>query len=852
MESRKEFIKQVAQTLKDNHASQDDESFIFGISGKWGEGKTTFLNDLEKELINIDSQFKIYRISPWKFAADKTSFLRNFLKTLYCYKNNWLKGFRNFLNCEDDISSLYSDSSKSNIQWGWLIIIILYSFLFFFYYKYIFSADTIKKIIEWKTILYIVLIPVSIALFGKLIIVQKNDPAISTIDKFENLLSKILKEIHKRDEKTVVFVDDLDRLMPDVARNVLDNLRTFFDKKEISYIVAGDQTVLERYLGKSLKPDSDQPEQVDEGRRFMKKIFNVYWRLPPPIESELTEFLDYEFEKRKMELSSIFNEIDANILKEYLKKYFYKNFRQIIRFLDEILFTFQIIKQKSKNEGFAEKYFKQLLEKPLLVVRVIMIQENCNPFFDEILSNHQILIDLEYDVDKKNEAGINEIISKNAVYLSSQQKNFIKSFIYEKPRFFKNSGLDVYDIRPFLFLAVDPSFGDNRGPSGEDFIKILDTGDPTQVKNSLISIGEEKAEKAGDAFITRVNNTPEAINKLEPLKTMMAVLQDLPAEYPTSKIFIKKILDLDYTFIDQIGQQKMEILKIMFDWLDHFKEEEATPYVDKFVYKNSIDFGPIDIEKSGIFTIKIVIKWLIAYYSQDKLDAIKRMIDIFQRINKQNESLIKKELSIIQEDLINDILTDITPNNRENRFLLIQNYTVNGNEYLRKKLLEKIHDLNVDILQWSRNKKELFKNDDEIDLTILDKLSGSVDFNELKTTLDFILNYKISNSKDVWSVLSQKHLDMVIDNFPNIINANYEDIAPDENIANQLMDKLITKIKTMTEDQQIQWLEFIKKDKWAWLNLHKGDFKRRLKSFYESPNDLIRAKYEEVILTWNS
>jgi len=851
MESRKEFIKQVAETIKKNH-SDHEESFIFGISGKWGEGKTIFLNDLEKELGIVNRNFKIYKINPWKFAADKTSFLRNFLKILYEERTSCIKKFRNFLNCNSDLLSLYSDT-KSTVHWGIFITCILYLILFFIWYEIIpiqFN-QVIEWAIKWIWLLSILLIPILISLLGKIIVVQKSNPTVSTIDQFDSLLNIILSEINKKGEKIVVFVDDLDRVMPEVARDVLDNLRTFFDKKQISYVVAGDHTVLERYLGKSLLPNSELPEQIDEGRRFMKKIFNVYWRLPLPIESELIQFLDEKFLEKNEEISKFFSEEEEKVLKNYLKKYFDKNFRQIIRFLDATLFTFQIIKQKAENEN-ETSYFKELLKKPLLVVRTLMIQENCTPLFDNILFDHQILVNLEYAVEKKNTGEIDAIISQNEKNLSLLQKNFIKAFIYEDPKFYKNSSLEVSDIRPFLFLAADASFGDSRGPSGGDFMQIINYGDPVQVKNSLLSTGEKKASEAAEELKKQINFIPAPMNKLGPIKTLFSALYEISSDYSVSKIFFDKLLDLNYEFIDQIGEQKMEILKTIFDWLDRFKEEKTMPYIDKFPYKNNIDFGPIDFTKSGIFTTKIVIKWLVGYYHENKLDAIKRMLDILPKINKQNEVTIKHEISAIQEDLINDALIDSTPDNRENRFLLIKDYTTNGKEVFRKKILEKIHDLNADILQWGRTKKEeLFKDSDEMDFSVLERLSESIDFNGLNETLRFIMNNKISNNRDIWSMLSQNHLNIIVDNFPNIINASYHDIAPDETIANQLMDKLITKIKTMDEDKQIQWLEFIKKDKWIWINLQKRDFKRRLKSFSETSNDVLKSKYEEVILTWN-
>src|SRR3989338_4857626 len=73
MDSRKYFVEQVASTIIKNHDHEDD-SFIFGISGKWGEGKTRFLQDLEKELKKRDETFEILWINPWKFASDKISF----------------------------------------------------------------------------------------------------------------------------------------------------------------------------------------------------------------------------------------------------------------------------------------------------------------------------------------------------------------------------------------------------------------------------------------------------------------------------------------------------------------------------------------------------------------------------------------------------------------------------------------------------------------------------------------------------------------------------------------------------------------------------------------------------------
>ena len=79
------FIVQVFNVINANHNKDPKESFIFGISGKWGEGKTRFLELLEIKL--YDNGYLVVWINPWKFSSDKIAFLRYFLKIVGEKKN---------------------------------------------------------------------------------------------------------------------------------------------------------------------------------------------------------------------------------------------------------------------------------------------------------------------------------------------------------------------------------------------------------------------------------------------------------------------------------------------------------------------------------------------------------------------------------------------------------------------------------------------------------------------------------------------------------------------------------------------------------------------------------------------
>lgn len=849
MDSRIPFVKQVAKTIIENHAKYE-ESFIFGISGKWGEGKTRFLGDLNKELQQEDGSFEIFDINPWKFSTDKISFLRNFLKIFSKKIVTWT---------EDDLKSLDFDTSKTDILWGRFIWLILSLFIIGGIYVYLggttpqFIAKLNSFISQWKLLITILLAPFLLAIIGEIVVVQKSDRAVSTLDKFDDLLNTLLKRLSDENKKIIVFVDDLDRVTPETARDVLDNLRTFFDKKEITFVVTGDHSVLERYLGKDLLPDGQTTEQLEEGRRFMKKIFNVYWRLPLPIEKELDTFLSEQFKVQEATLNSIFpKEEDRKIFKNYLRKYFEKNFRQIIRFLDTTIFTFQIIQQKSSDKNSDEgHYFKEVFDNPLLEVRILMIQELCAPLFEWILNEYQVLGDLEYAVEKKETAKINQILDQYQKFLSPTQQNFIKKFIYEEPRFYKQSSLTVSDIQPFLFLAADASFGDQRGPSGADFISILASGDPAQVKNSLLSTGDTKAGEAVNAFITQLPNLQEP-NKTNQLKTILIALSNLPAEYSVHKVFGKELAAIDLNFLNSVTpQQRMEVFNPFWCWLDIVKDSIVQePYKTKFPFNGVADLDSANFDSVGIFTSSILSQWLVKYYPSNKTDAINRMSDMFPKLDTPE---VCKQMGALEEGLVNDLISDSDTGLREKRFELIKKYTLNGKKIMRENVFEAASALNGNVVPWVLSKSGDVWERSEIESAILEKLDKFQDFNELSGTMRFIVNNKIGSPEMIWPKIIPKQTEFLISNMPQIINdESYRIIAPPPEHAGQIMEALIEKIKGLGENEQIQWLDYIKKPKWLWTKLDKKPSLRKFSAISKSTNEQFKQALTDVTASWSS
>ena len=852
MESTQYFVKQVANNINKNHAKDRDGSFIFGISGKWGAGKTRFLKELTKELEDkeddVGNKFKIVTINPWKFASDNDniSFLRNFLKTLFF-------GLENKSKVEEDLKSLDFDTSETTINWGaFLVFIIVLCILGNFFH----TLDSTRTqfhlfLLDWKSVITLILIPIFLTIIGNLFTVQKSNHSVSTIDDFDAILNKIVDTFLEEKKKVVIFVDDLDRVTPIVAHDVLDNLRTFFDKQNISFVVTGDHTVLERYLGNDLLPDGSLPEQDEEGRRFLKKIFNVYWRLPLPLDKEVEKFISDLFEENKSDLEKIFPlEDNRETFAIYLRKYFGKNFRQIIRFVDTTVFTFEVIYKKLEGaENEQKRYFQELADKPLLVVRILMIQELCAPLFDKILDEQKILRDLEYAVEKKDTATLNSIVDGYKTDLSPSQSVFIKTFLYQEPRFYKGSSWTVSDIRSFLFLAADSSFSDQRGMSAEDFTATLATGDPAQIKEVLLNSGDENLEADANVVIQQLPNVADMATRASHLKAMTIALSELPIEYSVHKIFANGLKSLDISFLDNILPQKIETINSLWNWLDVVNDPVIyNEYESKFAFSNTAtDLDAINLDKAGLFTSSIVTNWLKSFYASNPSDSLDRMITFFPKLKAEK---VKENMEAIQGTIVNDLVTQ-NDNLREKRFEVVKNYTTTGSKNLKDRVFEQINLLNSNLTQWAFSKagpEEIWEKT-ELEEQVTKRLRESPDFSSLTQGINFVVSENNIDFEKAWKEILS-HTKLISENISTFVSQQHQGFTPSDKQADHLMDIFVQKIKTSSEEEQKILLPFVKKDQWLWANLNNYPLSTQLADIGNTTNEDLKKIYEETLTTW--
>jgi len=105
--------------------------------------------------------------------------------------------------------------------------------------------------------------------------------------------------------RIVVFVDDLDRCLPQGALEVLETMKLFFDLEGFVFVVGLDQSVVERSIDIKYRSDGPAGTPADgsyqiRGADYIKKIFQLPYTIAPVAVTQLNEFLDAVYAEAKL------------------------------------------------------------------------------------------------------------------------------------------------------------------------------------------------------------------------------------------------------------------------------------------------------------------------------------------------------------------------------------------------------------------------------------------------------------------------------------------------------------------------------------------------------------------------
>ena len=305
MLNRRNFAESLALNIQNYFGRQDiNNCLTIGLMGEWGSGKTSILNMTEEYL--KDSKIKIIKFNPWIYSSYNQLVWQFFDELILEFTNS-------------------RDVSLTGLLRQYKIKVN--------------ELELAKKLVTVGTSL-------SDSKLGSN--VERILGPASEEENLACLKKKIDKQFSGR--KVVCIIDDLDRLSNDEIAEMFKLIKIMADFKNMIYLVSFDKDVISEALNEDYG-----------GEKYIEKIVNVPLYVPLITTQELTDLLldevkrlqkQYELKIEYSRLKSFINFYPMTQDKKFGVIHFFKNFRDIKRFINILEFNILLIKDEVNFSDF--------------------------------------------------------------------------------------------------------------------------------------------------------------------------------------------------------------------------------------------------------------------------------------------------------------------------------------------------------------------------------------------------------------------------------------------------------------------------------------------------------------------
>lgn len=222
------FASQLAAAIVGNKSPQ---GLVLAVHGKWGSGKSTLLNFIKHDLKKLpdDRRPVLVDFNPWWFEG-RDQIASQLLAQFASQLPDRLKYLRPLASLVGKYSKQIADVAADVSGWGWI-------------------KKPAAALLGW--------------LPGIKALTRKTD-----VPSVKKEIAAALKSLGKR---FVFFVDDIDRLTPDEARDFFRAIKALADFPEVVYVLFFDREEVAKALTASLQMD---------GEAYLEKIVQAPFNLP--------------------------------------------------------------------------------------------------------------------------------------------------------------------------------------------------------------------------------------------------------------------------------------------------------------------------------------------------------------------------------------------------------------------------------------------------------------------------------------------------------------------------------------------------------------------------------------------
>ena len=656
---------------------KNEDSLTIGIVGKWGSGKTSFIN-MVLENFEENDDYIIIKFNPWNISSRKQLISDFFLQLS---NNIEKKGSNEIIGA---VGKSLGTLSKFFKPLGFIPPLSVLS--------------TIRDITE-KASEFI------------------NEYVESEKEDLKSLKDNINNKLTNLNKKIIIVIDDIDRLCDEEIREIFQLVKSIADFKNTIYILSYDREIVTKALDKT---------QQGKGEEYLEKIVQVPLVLPYISKSDLDKIFinslniiinipDEEYD------NSYFSEIYYNGLAEN-----FESLRDIERYMNVFSLGINLAREELNINDYIAITLIKVFEPDLYEY----IKNNKEYFsgtkFDEFLNKDkkEILTELEriYEklkkLEKRKIKRLMEVVFPK-LEVTTYDEGFIDIWgktrriatpVYFESYFrldFPEDEIKKSEIKKFREFSTE-----------EDLIKIFNINNKKRIRllELLIEEIEEISDKKAIILLKFIFSIADEL-KYEGSKGIFAFMEN--PQYKITRIFYKMLNNSNrnqYKIMEELFKYDKSSLQLLFSVLEMLN--------DSFLKKNlESEYG---IEENQLIILRdiAVTKILKESEKSEKIESgLLNILYAMKRLRSEEEAKKVFKNYLKNKNLLIDFIKEfISTRTTES------NYSVEKSSYLLKDYINDFYDYE----EFVKLVDENFTNPTEEETRIIKLLKNAITREELE------------------------------------------------------------------------------------------------------------------------
>ncbi len=161
---------------------------------------------------------------------------------------------------------------------------------------------------------------------------EASHPEKAYLNEFENTLRSWVKDSLGESDRMIIFIDDLDRCMPEVALQVLEALKLYLNIENLIFVVGVDREVIDKLVAEHY---TKLGLGADKSENYLAKMFQVEVTLDPS-EGQVEAFLEEQLRDLPYWKDEL-GEMEQGVFRRVILELAGRNPREVKRLLNSAL-----------------------------------------------------------------------------------------------------------------------------------------------------------------------------------------------------------------------------------------------------------------------------------------------------------------------------------------------------------------------------------------------------------------------------------------------------------------------------------------------------------------------------------